>query len=825
MRQSLPPALLALLLVAGAILPEGAVLPTHGAPLLALGAALALVLLWGEKLPASSRMVRVGVALLGLWLAWQLLPIPPFLRAIFAPGQAAVMDRVAPEWPGNLTDWLGTVATYDLDAALDLRPTWTTDLLAGSLDHAWRPGAADSSGLPWTLTQLLSAPLFWLLGTRLGRSSTGTRVLFVGILLLGLMEAVLGLAWRNGPTTGLGVKTAYLGSATGTFVNRGHFAAFLNLSLGCAWGLAASMFPLLPEEVRRHAQRSKRSSQPPSVLAVAGDKIPRLVLLAFLVAVIAVGLVMSRSRGPLVGLLGAGLLVGGLIWRRRREPLHLSIAVIIPLAGIVLASVAFGLRGSLGRFWSVLWQDDSMLSRFAVWKAGIRAFLDAPIFGWGAAGWGLGWAGHVQGPMVYDFPLAHNELLQQLVEGGIVGFLGLSLILYSALRCVKKLGEEDVSPYAIGGMVGCGAVLLQSLVDFPLHIPGVLLPFCLLLGHAWGATQRVVEAPRGERAAWAGLAVATLACAALALHIDADYHGNRAARLSTMPPLYFRAAAEGADDVESWMPAATTALARSPLDPWLHLTVAYGEAVRTRGKAPEDHAYAADLALSRALYLRPQQPQLLVDAARVYLRLANQLVTRDAFRERATQALAKAVSLDGWRAEIAFKTAEKLPLSALERIRDAAPADPRTGARVYYEFALAVERRGLVEQALEAAARAGEINPDFGPTFFRAGEYARRLGRTEEATRHYRAFVDAREKPLAMEGWALYQLGDLEGANARFRKAVTETPDNRWAWEGVMVVAAKRGDDRGEKRAIEQIFRLGSENPKLRARLEELKGK
>jgi hypothetical protein len=40
-----------------------------------------------------------------------------------------------------------------------------------------------------------------------------------------------------------------------------------------------------------------------------------------------------------------------------------------------------------------------------------------------------------------------------------------------------------------------------------------------------------------------------------------------------------------------------------------------------------------------------------------------------------------------------------------------------------------------------------------------------------------------------------------------------------------MVVAAKRGDDRSEKRAIEQLFRLGSENPKLRARLEELKAK
>ncbi len=825
MRRSLPPALLALVLVAAAILPEGAVLPGHGAPLLSLGAALAMLVLWGEKLPASSRPVRIGLMLLGLWLAWQLLPVPPFLRSLFAPGQAAAMARVAPEWTGDLNDWLGSIATYDLDAALGSQPVWTKDLLEGSRDLAWRPGAADLSGMPWTLTQLLSAPIFWLLGTRLGRSSTGTRVLFVGMLLLGLMEAVLGLAWRNGPTTGIGIKTAYLGSATGTFVNRGHFAAFLNLSLGCAWGLAASLFPLLPDEVRRHAQRAKRSSQPPSVLAVAGDKIPRLVLIAFLVAVIAVGLVMSRSRGPLVGLLGAGLLVGGLIWRQRREPLHLSIAVIIPMAGIVLASVAFGLRGSIGRFWSVLWQDDSMLSRFDVWKAGIRAFVDAPVFGWGAAGWGLGWSSHIQGAMIYDFPYAHNEPLQQLVEGGIVGFLGLSFILYSSLRFMKKLGREDVSPYAVGGSVGCGAVLLQSLVDFPLHIPGVMLPFCLILGHAWGATQAVVEAPRAERLGWGGLALATLACAALSLHIDADYQGNRAARLSTMPALYFRAATEGADDVEDWMPAATAALAKSPLDPWLHLTVAFGEAVRTRGKAPEDHAYAADLALSRALVLRPQQPQLLVDAARVYLRLSYQLVTRDAFRERATVALARAVAMDGWRAEIAFKTAEKLPLSAIERIRDSAPAEARTGARVHYEFALAVDRRGLTEQALAACVRATEINPDFGPAFFRAGEYARRLGRTEEATRHYRAFVGAREKPLAMEGWALYQLGDLEEANSRFRKATTEAPDNRWAWEGVMMVAAKRGDDRSERKAIEQLFRLGSDNPKLRARIEELKAK
>lgn len=134
-------------------------------------------------------------------------------------------------------------------------------------------------------------------GWRIGRDTPTLRIFLLGIVTFAVFEALFGLANRNGPSTGIGTKVAYLGSATGTFINRGHFGAFLVLAIGALWGLAASLFPLLPEEVRRHRARKRRSSQPPGVLEASGDKVPRLVLIAFVSALCVVGIVASNSRG------------------------------------------------------------------------------------------------------------------------------------------------------------------------------------------------------------------------------------------------------------------------------------------------------------------------------------------------------------------------------------------------------------------------------------------------------------------------------------------------------------------------------------------------
>ncbi len=860
-----------LLLIALAILPEGAALPAYGGAVWLL-AALSVPALW---LPPVRRAGTVWLLAVLLLLLYHTLPVPPLLRGLLAPGQAAAIAAVAPEDPSMLPVWLDRLARYDLDAAIGTAGLW--EAVRYGVAPGWSPGGVHMAGAAWWAAKAGGLLVLAGLGWRISASQRAVRVLLVGMLLAGVAEAVFGLANRSGPSTGIGEKVAYLGSATGTFINRSHFSAFLVMGLGCAWGLAASLFPLIPEEVRRHRQRKKRSSQPPGLLSVAGDKIPRLVLLGFVTAILSVGLIMSKGRGPLIGLAVAGVAVGLLHWLRRRDPLHIGMAVAIPGCGVLLSVLAFGVRGSVGRFMQVLWEDDSVLSRFQVWRESLLALRDAPLLGHGPSAFQTAWALHHAGPYLYDFPFAHNGLIQIAVEGGLAGLAlalaGLAALLWS----VRRL--PDAPPEIVGVSAGCVAVLLQSLADFPLHIPGVAVPFALLTGLCVGACHRVparaVQAEAGAdpaatisgegaappdppaapaapgtpetpadpprlvavrrvrrtmQPAWIGLAAVTAIASLLSIYLDLQHPGTRTQRLGSVPAIWYRAAASAtfsaADPAQGgWLAEATAESRRQPLDPWLHLTVARGHALMARQTDPEAHVFAADQAISRALWLRPRDPRLLIAAAELLLRLARSVPMRDAFRARAADLLGQAVAIDGWRAEDAFSVAAGLSNEMLARIAAAAGEDARASARVRYAYAQELSRRKDFPAALAAAQQAVQEDPGFGPGWFRLGEYALRLKQEPEALAAFQRFLATDDRPLAMEGWAWYHLDRHEEAITRFRKAVAADPSNRWAWDGIVVISRARDDRRNELGALRRILKMEPGNEKIRQRIDELEGK
>lgn len=809
--------ILALIAVGAAAGLGGAVLPEYGGPILGVGSVLALVAV-GEKGYSLSKKTYIAVGLLAGLIVLQCLPSPPLVHHLLAPGQAVLRDRVSPEWEGSFEDWQDAISRYDVLAAVGVAEDWNYDILLGAQAIAAHPLAIRMEGVAWPVVQLIAIPAFFLLGARLSRSYWGTRVWFVGILLVGVVEAVLGLLWRNGPTIGISAKVAYLGSATGTFTNRSHFGAFLCLALGAAWGLAASLFPLIPEEVARHARRHKRSSQPPSVFEVAGDKIPRLVLLSFLSAIIAVGLVMSQGRGPLIGLFVGGTLTGLWLWRSKKEQTHLAFAVVIPLGGILLASLAFGIRGSIGRFMNALSQDDSVVSRIEVWRESLGAWKDSPLIGYGPGGFGLAWALHHPSALLYDFAYAHSEPLQILVEYGLVGLAIIGFLFFQWLWALRRLPEAGA--YAIGAWVGCSAVVLQSLADFPLHIPGVFLPFLLMAGYAWGACQ---PAPQPTRPfAWGALALLGAILGLYVAKVDADFPGNREQRLGSVPVIYYQAM-QNPSAAREWLPEAQAKAHQMPLNPWAWLTVGLGESLLGRHEQPELHAFNADSAVARALVLRPKDPRLLLAAADVLIRVGRSTPSKDAWQTRATMLLKEAVALDGWRAEEAFAVGHILSLDNLAKIADV--DSERASWRVRYAYALTLQERGQYEAALAACQQVITAEPAFGSAAFRAAEISMRMGNKAQALQYYKQFLDAKERPIAMEGWAWLQLGELEQASSRFRQAVKEDNRNRWAWQGMVEVAHRREDNRAEISALEHLLKLDPSNAAIVERLSTLREK
>lgn len=822
-------ALACLLLVAVGAAMQGAVMPAEGAPLFAVAAALAVAA--ARRLEGLDRPARWGAVLLLAVSLYQLVPVPGAVRAVVAPGQAERVDRVAVEHPGDPQAQTRAAAEADVLAVLG-EPAPPFDLLAGATATAWRPGSVAPDRAAWGLTTFGGAILLYALGRVIGRDERGARAFAVGLLALGVLEAVLGLAWRSGPTTGLAPKVHYLGSATGTFVNRGHFAAFLVLALGAAWGLAAALFPLQPDAVRRHRERKTRSSQPPSVLEASGDRLPRLAVLGLLSGFLGVGLVAAQSRGPLLAFGLVGLAVGAWAWRARHERWHLGIGVGLPLAGVLLATVGYGLRGALGRFSGLLGTDDvSLTSRLRIWSEGLAAWTDAPVLGAGMGAWSMAWGPHAGAPRLDEPVHAHQELVEQLGEVGLLGTVGLLLLAWSWGRRVRAgflvAPHEPRPAIGMGLAVAVGAVLVQSLADFPLHTPGVLIPTALAAGVASGALG--AERPPAGRRGWIALAAVVLLSAGAAAVRDQAWSGPREQEVGVVPPAWYQVE-EAPHDVAEALAQRDLARAyafRSPLDPWGHAAHAIAEArlavLAERGVEgvpgePEAHAREVERAVARAESVGPRYPRLQVELARALALLADAGLFPDARAASATERLVAAVTLDSWRAAEAFAIADRLPPAAMRAIAATAPAEGAAAARVHYEHGRAQERAGRPEAAIDAWRRAVAADPGHGPAWFALGAALRVRG-DPAAVDAFRAFLASRDRPGGMEGWALLFLDDLDAAEAKLRRVVQDSPRNRWAWEGLAESAARRADRRAEREAWERVLGLDPANPRARERI------
>ena len=118
----------------------------------------------------------------------------------------------------------------------------------------------------------------------------------------------------------------------------------------------------------------------------------------------------------------------------------------------------------------------SILPRIEIWTNSFIAWLDRPFFGSGLGGFEFAYAPHRADHMTV-FPnmttvlvsmgvhagAAHNELLQGLVEIGLIGVLIAGWFIYRTLR---NAGSERYAVYA---------VLAICLIEFPLQNPATAI--------------------------------------------------------------------------------------------------------------------------------------------------------------------------------------------------------------------------------------------------------------------------------------------------------------------------------------------------------------
>ena len=225
------------------------------------------------------------------------------------------------------------------------------------------------------------------------------------------------------------------------------------------------------------------------------DKDKRL-LYVFIAGMMGIALVMTTSRGGIISLVAEimFLVVVTAIWRSQNERRrtrsgrlkHAGTRVGMAAAllfGLFIGVMALGGEFSIYRFIDSVNTDDPTTGRAHFWSVTLDIIKAHPYVGTGLGAFGVVYTKYDTRNGFFRLEQAHNDYLQVLSDGGIIGgVLALSfvvLLFYLALKCARSK-DDFRRGVALAALSGCFAVLVHSFFDFTLHTTSNALLFLVM---------------------------------------------------------------------------------------------------------------------------------------------------------------------------------------------------------------------------------------------------------------------------------------------------------------------------------------------------------
>jgi O-Antigen ligase len=457
--------------------PFGSVEPWAVSTLTVVGLGVSIVVVtaqaWAGGLVLPRWPIWPLAALLGL-AALQLLPLPPLLHHALAPGSYHV--------------WHPEPAA----AARVLGEGWRPISIAPDATRAW---LAFVGAL--VLLGLLAIPAASVTRTAV-RAATVVAASGVAVAVYGVLARVL-----FGPLLYGSIAVPTI-APFGPFVSKNHFAGYVEMGAIVALGLALGLARAAGGSGALDWTRSSRAWRP---------------LLGFFgLAVIALAILVSLSRGGVVALSAGLLLFFGLRflvapgkWIRASVlPFVLALALVVGLL-MVLPSETHERIGTL----TSLGQEQSAPFRLRVWRDGLRAFGASPLVGFGAGAFADALAPFKSSSGELRIEHAENDYVELLVELGILGAAAVAaavtLSTRSALAGYRRQRHSLSRRLGPASLAALGALLVHGLFDFNLRIPSNAVLFASIATLAAG----LAEPPTETRARPVSIAVAAAAGAIL----------------------------------------------------------------------------------------------------------------------------------------------------------------------------------------------------------------------------------------------------------------------------------------------------------------------
>lgn len=296
------------------------------------------------------------------------------------------------------------------------------------------------------------------------------------IIVFGSIMALFGiLQYLVNPESIYGLRDSKQAIPFASFFNRHHFAAFMEMTIGLTLGL------------------------------LFGDATKQNKKIFFIIAAVVMGMaiLLTGSRGGIISLLCViGFVMFWNFFKNREikdmdadeDVKRFFLTRNLVLFGGGLALIAFLFLGVL-----FIGGDQSLLRGFGLagvegdvttgrshfWRIALQIFFAHPIIGAGFDAFGVAFTRYDTWSGAFRIEQAHNDYLQILADGGIIGFSCVAafivLLFKQGIKTIRTHTDKFVMNGSIGALAGCFGILIHSFFDFPLRTPSNVFFFLMLV--------------------------------------------------------------------------------------------------------------------------------------------------------------------------------------------------------------------------------------------------------------------------------------------------------------------------------------------------------
>jgi O-antigen ligase len=374
------------------------------------------------------------------------------------------------ELPVNLNVVQLPIIALGLVGLIQLLPFGGSSTPAGVLDlKAAASISLDPYATRFFLMRLFLFVVFFAAALTFVNSISRLRIVVVTLIAFGGLLAFYSILQRvEDPSSIYGLRQPAQAIPFGTFINRHHFAALMEMTLGLSLGV------LFAGDIKR-------------------NRWPFIGAAAF---VMAIAIVLTGSRGGVIGLI-TSLIAIAVFTAYGRSGLSDRTGIsgfspkLILIAGAIFLVVTLGIVLFLGGADPLLrgtgigpGTGDFTSGRVDFWRTAVKIFLTHPILGVGLDAFGVAYSSYDASSGMFRVEQAHNDYLQTLADAGVIGFACISAFVFLLIKKGTEVIRQTSTSFrrgaAVGALAGCTAILVHSFFDFPLRTPANAFVFLTL---------------------------------------------------------------------------------------------------------------------------------------------------------------------------------------------------------------------------------------------------------------------------------------------------------------------------------------------------------